>query len=131
MTSPVRRASSRSLPAFRASTPAQRPAVAPSVRVLSGQSEFSASRPRLQQLLRDNPGLRTNQDLINHFYRAGGNTWDGAQAVAGRFDSDLNELVKDRSGLASEYAGPPEATPPAAPPAPEAPPAPPAGTGAP
>ncbi|MHB8873086.1 MAG: hypothetical protein ACYC8T_05310 [Myxococcaceae bacterium] len=111
----ISRANRRSPSAVKESTPALRPSAARPTGVLSGQSEFTASRPKLQQLLRDNPGIRTNQDLINHFYAVGGNTWNGAEAQAKAVDADLNALVKDRPGLAARYAGVPAEIPSPAP----------------
>jgi peptidoglycan hydrolase-like protein with peptidoglycan-binding domain len=71
-----------------------------SVRVASGlQNQPDASSPagRMDQLLRDNPQLRTNQDFINHCYRSTDNTWAGASEMAARYGKDLNQLVQHRS----------------------------------
>lgn len=40
--------------------------------------------------------LRTNQDLINHCYKNGGNTWAGASRVAQSLGADLNALTRSR-----------------------------------
>ncbi|MCK6508532.1 chitosanase [Myxococcota bacterium] len=50
----------------------------------------------LQQLANQH-GLRTNQDLINHFYRQGGNTYEGAQNAARPYGVDLNQLTRNRN----------------------------------
>lgn len=50
----------------------------------------------LVQLAQDK-GLRTNQDLINHFYREGGDTWDGAVAAATPYGVDLKKLAANRT----------------------------------
>jgi hypothetical protein len=47
--------------------------------VPQGQADTHTPEGRYQQLLQDNPSLQTNQDLINHFYKEGGRTWNGAQ----------------------------------------------------
>ena len=47
----------------------------------------------LEKLLVNNPGVKTNQDLINLFYRLGGNTFNGAAAVARTYGVDLNSLT--------------------------------------
>jgi lysozyme family protein len=100
----------------------------PSLRAYNGTDEFATVRPSLRDLLKANPGIKTNQDLINHFYKLGGNGWDGAQKQASQYGADLNQLVKDRKGSAQAYAaslpGPaidaPTATAPAPAPAPAA-----------
>lgn len=43
-------------------------------------------------------GLQSNQDLINHCYKNGGGSWDGAQQIARQMGVDLNDLVKNRQG---------------------------------
>ncbi len=50
----------------------------------------------LEKLRRDNPGLKTNQDLINHFLRAGRRSWRRATALAARFGVDLNAIAAHR-----------------------------------
>lgn len=66
-----------------------------------GGSINTAERPTiggsLGDVIRQN-GLETNQDLINHFYREGGGTWNGAQEAAQRNGADLSQLVQDRLG---------------------------------
>ncbi|MGI5861474.1 MAG: hypothetical protein ACOX6T_05385 [Myxococcales bacterium] len=76
----------------------------PSLRAYTGTDEFAVARPTLQDVIRANPDLRTNQDLINYFYRMGRGTWEGGQKVAREYGADLNDLVKDRKGSALAYA---------------------------
>jgi len=42
--------------------------------------------------------FKTNQDLINHCYKQGGGTWEGASKVARENGTSLNALVRDRNG---------------------------------
>ncbi|MCB9639935.1 MAG: hypothetical protein H6727_13660 [Myxococcales bacterium] len=49
----------------------------------------------LAHIVQEN-GLRTNQDLINHFYGAGGGTWDGAIAAAEPYGVDMKKLAANR-----------------------------------
>ena len=44
------------------------------------------------------PAFKTNQDLINHCYKVGGGTWEGASRVARENGTSLNALVRDRNG---------------------------------
>lgn len=81
---------------------------------VSGLSDGAAgARTKLGRLLDDNPDVRTNQDLINHFYGRTDGTWGGAAAMAGDHGVDLNDLVADRQGdpRALPAAGPSSATP--------------------
>ena len=55
----------------------------------------------LEKLLVNNPGVKTNQDLINLFYRLGGNTFNGAAAVARTYGVDLNSLTYNRQAPVS------------------------------
>ena len=55
----------------------------------------------LEKLLVNNPGVKTNQDLINLFYRFGGNTFNGAAAVARTYGVDLNSLTYNRQAPVS------------------------------
>ena len=64
----------------------------------------------LEKLLVNNPGVKTNQDLINLFYRLGGNTFNGAAAVARTYGVDLNSLTYNRQAPVS--AQPPRKPPP-------------------
>jgi len=67
----------------------------PGVRV---RQERKAPRRRsLRDLVGSNPSLKTNQDLINHFLRAGGRVWGRSQQIARSYGLDLNQLVKKRS----------------------------------
>ncbi len=75
----------------------------PSLRALTGTSEFAAAKPTLKDVIKANPEMKTNQDLINYFYRMGKN-WDGAQKVAGEYGADLNDLTRNRKGSAQTYA---------------------------
>ncbi|MBN2360300.1 MAG: hypothetical protein JXR83_12680, partial [Deltaproteobacteria bacterium] len=67
----------------------------------------------LDQLLADNPQIRTNQDFINYCYRNGGNTWNGASEVARGYGQDLNKLVQNRSGAIGSGSSQPVTSPPA------------------
>ena len=58
----------------------------------------------LEKLLVNNPGVKTNQDLINLFYRLGGNTFNGAAAVARTYGVDLNSLTYNRQAPVSGAA---------------------------
>ena len=58
-------------------------------------------------------GLRTNQDLINHCYKNGGNTWEGAARVAQGLGANLNDLVKNRQGAIGAPSSSPAAQTPA------------------
>ena len=51
----------------------------------------------LQTLLSGSPQLKTNQDLINHLYKQGGGTWDGASAEAAKLGVDLKSLTGSRN----------------------------------
>jgi hypothetical protein len=42
--------------------------------------------------------FRTNQEAINHFYRVGGGTWEGASRAAREAGLNLNALVRNRQG---------------------------------
>ena len=70
----------------------------------------------LQKTLADHPHIKTNQDLINHYYRQGGGTWEGASRRATADGTSLNKLLRDREG---SVAAPESPTPPtsSAPPA--------------
>jgi hypothetical protein len=53
--------------------------------------------------------FKTNQDVINHCYKQGGNTWEGASKVARDLGANLNALVRDRNGtptISSPGTGP-------------------------
>src|SRR6185437_809288 len=53
-------------------------------------------KSKLDKFLDANPNIKTNQDLINKFYKDGGGTWKGAVAQAKKAGVTLNELVKNR-----------------------------------
>ncbi len=68
-------------------------AKAPESKTNTSESKTPASatkRTPLEKLLVNDPGVKTNQDLINLFYRLGGNTFNGAAAVARTYGVDLN-----------------------------------------
>jgi hypothetical protein len=77
-----------------ASTPAAAPAPAAAAETAPNS---------LQKLLAEKPALKTNQDLINHFYE-GGKDWQGASAAARAHGVSLGKLVRDRRGDAAETA---------------------------
>ncbi len=68
-------------------------------------SGTSSSGSKLDQLLAANPGVKTNQDLINLFYKLGGNTFDGAANKAKEYGVDINALISNRSGKVSSSSG--------------------------
>ncbi len=72
----------------------QPPAVAPSSPIEAPTDAQPSSA--LAQIVQHN-GLRTNQDLINHFYRQGGDTWDGAIAAATPYGVDMKKLAAHRT----------------------------------
>ncbi len=47
---------------------------------------------------------RTNQDLINGYYKTGGGTWEGASRAARADGQNLNALVRNRQGAGSASA---------------------------
>ena len=42
--------------------------------------------------------FKSNQDLVNHCYKQGGGTWEGASKVARENGTSLNALIRDRNG---------------------------------
>lgn len=52
----------------------------------------------LKELLSKNPHVKTNQDLINVFFKMGGNDYGTASSVARKYGVDMNALVANRSG---------------------------------
>lgn len=103
----VRPAPSTSLrPVARPTSPASAPATQPATNTFTPSPErptLAADAPAqvresspLTQLLEANPGLRTNQDLINHLYRQGGGTWEGATRAASDLGIDINALSQSR-----------------------------------
>ena len=79
----------------------------------------------LQKTLADNPHIKTNQQLINHYYKKGGGTWEGASRLAQADGKSMTQLVRDRQGPAAAPTSPPSAPPSAPPTARSAPTAPP------
>ncbi|MGI5828721.1 MAG: glucosaminidase domain-containing protein [Bradymonadia bacterium] len=77
---------------------------APSSGNQSNSNQNSSQGSGLQGLLASNPSVRTNQDLINLFYRMGGNNFNGAAAQAKKYGVDINALVANRSGLVNRSA---------------------------
>jgi hypothetical protein len=53
----------------------------------------------LAKTLADNPSIKSNQDLINHYYKQGGGTWEGASKLATADGASINKLVRDRQGI--------------------------------
>jgi len=49
---------------------------------------------------------RTNQDLINGYYKAGGGTWEGASRAARADGQNLNALVRNRQAAAGSTSAP-------------------------
>ena len=65
----------------------------------------SSGGTKLDQLLASNPGVKTNQDLINLFYKIGGNNFNGAAAKAREYGVDINALIANRNGKVSASGG--------------------------
>jgi|GEM_PF-973064 len=51
---------------------------------------------KLEALRQAHPELKTNQDLVNHLYKQGGNTWEGASKAGRDVGVQLNSLVRNR-----------------------------------
>jgi hypothetical protein len=83
--------------------------------VPQGQADTHTPEGRYQQLLQDNPSLQTNQDLINHFYKEGGRTWNGAQGQAREHGKDIATLARNRSARLERNAAPADPATPSAP----------------
>lgn len=76
----------------------------------------------MAKTLADNPKVKTNQDLINHYYKEGGGSWGGASKLANADGTSLNKLIRDRAGKPEAAAAAPSTkTPPATTPATPAP----------
>ena len=93
------------------------PAAAAAIATLAPGTAATASGPApaaaktgLAQTLDANPRIKTNQDLINHYYRKGGGTWEGASKLANADGVTLNQLIRDRQG-ASGFTRPTPAAP--------------------
>ena len=52
----------------------------------------------MERLRQENPHLRTNHDLINHCYKQGGGTWEGASREARALGTSMGSLIRDRGG---------------------------------
>lgn len=57
-----------------------------------------AGAQKLVDLLMASPRLKTNQHLINAFYKQGGGTFEGASAAAAAHGVSMDDLLKDRGG---------------------------------
>ncbi|MDP2342403.1 MAG: hypothetical protein Q8O67_15715 [Deltaproteobacteria bacterium] len=68
--------------------------------------EAAAAKTGLDKTLADNPAIKSNQDLINHYYKAGGGTWEGASKLASADGASINKLVRDRQGVPGSAAAP-------------------------
>ena len=77
---------------------------------LDNQEKFS-------RLLASSPQIRTNQDLINHFYSQGGGTWEGATQAAREQGIEMQDLLRDRQAIVARPAAPSATTTPTLPPA--------------
>lgn len=84
-------------------TRSQDPATAPAPAQQSSENTQVANSS-LAQLLQANPGITTNQGLINYFYRVGGNTYTGAAQAAKSYGLNLGELTRNRRGSVSPNA---------------------------
>lgn len=58
----------------------------------------TSSQDPLGQLLSDNPGIQSNQDLLNYFMRRNRNNWSAAASEAKDFGVSLNALSRNRRG---------------------------------
>jgi hypothetical protein len=56
----------------------------------------AATPSKLEALRQAHPELKTNQDLVNHLYKQGGNTWEGASRAGSDVGVKLNSLVRNR-----------------------------------
>ncbi len=65
----------------------------------------------LARLVERNPALKTHQDLINHFLRAGGQRWGRATELARSYGVDLNQLTRTRQAPIELPAPPPAGAP--------------------
>ena len=63
--------------------------------------------------MKDNPNLKTNQDLINHLYKQGKGDWAGAVKQAKEAGVKITELLADRKGDLSKRVGGETPAPPA------------------
>jgi lysozyme family protein len=50
----------------------------------------------LARLVKENPTIKTNQDLVNHFMRASANDWGRSERLAQKYGVDLGELAQHR-----------------------------------
>ena len=71
----------------------------------------TASQSPLDKLLSENPGVKTNQDLINLFYRMGGNSFSAAAAAASAYGVDINALTRNRQAQVSSATAAKASTP--------------------
>ncbi len=55
-----------------------------------------AAKTGLAKTLEDHPRIKTNQDLINHYYRHGGGTWEGASRLARSEGASLTQMARNR-----------------------------------
>ncbi len=93
--------------ANRARQQAQTPAQAP-----AAQTPAAAPKTGMAKTLADNPNIKSNQDLVNHYYKNGGGTWEGASKKASEDGASLNKLIRDRQGKPdASTATPPASTP--------------------
>lgn len=77
---------------------AQPAAASPTSDLYSAAQPASAPAPAETPAARATSTFKTNQDVINHCYKQGGNTWEGASKVARDLGTNLNALVRDRNG---------------------------------
>ena len=96
------------LPAAPAATTAQ-----PAAATTPSAAQTPAPSSSLAQRLEANPSIRTNQNLINHYYQQGGGTWEGASRLARQDGASLNQLIRNRSGLVDRNGAAPSTTTPA------------------
>jgi hypothetical protein len=86
--------------AYRAGAEAEKEKIANAQKPAAPTPEKTA----LDKVLDGNPNIKSNQDLINKFYKDGGGTWDGAVQQAKAAGITMNELVKNRQGAATATA---------------------------
>ncbi len=78
-------------------SPAQTGGEQTSARTAPAQQTESPSETTISALLKANPSVKTNQDLINLFYRMSDNTYSGAANEAQKYGIKMSALTNNRS----------------------------------
>jgi hypothetical protein len=87
------------------------PAAAANSDVYSDEQATAAAPAAETPAAKATSPFKTNQDVINHCYKQGGNTWEGASKVARDLGANLNALVRDRGAAATVSSPQTPATP--------------------